>query len=97
MTLTDADRKLLLTYQQIRDTGPQWSARLLKVWLILIVLAGVFAVTTYLAELPAVAGLVFGVVFGAMLRDYRYVRVAKQRWPTIREIIDWQRVEDLSI
>ena len=41
-----------------------------RVWLIMIILVGVFAVTVYYAELPLVAGLVAGLLAGAILRDY---------------------------
>jgi hypothetical protein len=95
MTITEADRRVLLAYSSIKDVGPQWRRKVVRVWLVMIILVGCLAATLFLAELPLLAGFVVGILVGAMLRDYRYVVSAKASWPVVREITDWKRVQEL--
>jgi hypothetical protein len=95
MTITNADRRVLQAYLRMRETGPQLSHKILSFWLVLFILMAAFAVIVYQAELHLLGGLIAGFVVGAFLRDCRYIVQARKAWPVIREITDWNRVQEL--
>ena len=83
----------------MKETGPKWPHRLLVVWLVMVICAGVVTATVAYGELPLTGGLIGGFIAGLLTgtigRDYRYVLEVRRRWPVIREITDWTCVQEL--
>ncbi len=38
----------------------------------------------------------FGMFFGALCRDFGWLRRIKKTWPFTRKVVDWQKVEEFA-
>jgi hypothetical protein len=95
LPLTENQRALLVAYRKYRDQGGPTFAQLLG-WSSLCYLAGgvLIAVTAPLLEFPWPAILLLGWAAGSLYVNVMHARRVLTAWPTIAEIVDWERVEN---
>jgi hypothetical protein len=97
MRLTKHQLKLLRfcdRYHTSRLTLPAILRAFWLEWLLLAVLAGLCSWFIW-AGGPAVGWLYIGACFGAILRDVNRIIALLRTWPTLHEIIRWERVREL--
>lgn len=74
--------------------GLLWTNRF--IYLLLLLIFGVFAVFLYFAIGPAAASYV-GVAFAVLvLRDIGFYRRSVMLWTALQQVLDWTRIEQLA-
>ena len=96
--MNPTESKILKTYADWHAQGVgigKFLQPFVRSWLIVGVLV---AVTTFLlkGKQPTGAGVLWGMLFGAILRDIGYLRKMKIVWPVLEKIIDWGKVQSLT-
>ena len=96
MALTKIQRIVLQRYQGYRRRPPTLLGLFRQSWqvgAILIVASAIVIWFAYNSHVFWAAYLVAGLLVGALARDVGSFRRFLQVWPTLSQILDWQRVE----
>ena len=75
--------------------GLLWANRL--IYLLLLVLFGAFAAFLYFAFGRWMASYVAVAFAVLVLRDIGFYRRSAMLWPTLEQVLDWDRVEKLAV
>ena len=96
--MTQSQRRMLMAYRTVRDSPPTVATflpRLMRPWLLLAVVCGVLVALGVASGFQFVPGLALGLFVGCVARDISWSLKTAQIWPTTREIINWDRVDQL--
>ncbi|HEX5103022.1 MAG TPA: hypothetical protein VFV87_04385 [Pirellulaceae bacterium] len=96
--MTKAQRKMLTAYKAFRDSPPTVLTllpRFLRPWLLLTVVCGVLVALGVVNGFLFVPRLAVGLLVGCVARDIGWSLKTVSGWPTTREVINWDRVEQL--
>ena len=96
--MSPSESKILTTYADWHAHGVGMGKFLrpfIRSWFIVgvLVAAGAFLLKR---NQPTGSGVIWGMLFGAILRDIGYLRKMKIVWPVLEKIIDWGKVQSLT-
>jgi len=97
MFLTREVRKTLEEYRRRRDSPPSVCSMMAAAFPHHLVMLVVFSAAAYLAfeqEIPVVPGIVIGIAVGAVSRDIGYYRRIARLWPTLSQVIAWNKLDE---
>ena len=102
--LSPRQRESLLSMQKLRDELPTAAGMVASNWWRYLILLGYFAllgtgvgVGVYFGQsylIPIGCGF-GGMLFGVLVRDFGTLVATTHMWPVTREVIDWQKVQQL--
>ena len=91
-------RRNLQLYQHFRKQPMTilrlfWANR--RIYLFLLIIFGAFAALVYFAFDFYGAAIVGVALVVLMLRDFAFYRISVAIWPLLREILDWNKIDEL--
>lgn len=97
MPLNDSERKLLALYRFWHQGG---GPRVLKMlgWQLPVYYALLFAISIAfmcLSESKAFSAGMIGFLIGAIIAQVVYLHISVRTWPTIDQVTDWHKVDQL--
>ncbi|QDT54785.1 hypothetical protein Pan44_28230 [Caulifigura coniformis] len=97
MNLDSQSHQLLRAYQRRRLFGVR-SGDMVRViglrWLIML-LIGLAIYWMAVPTMPAIGHTTIGALLGRFAGDLAYFRSSRRIWPTIEQITDWQKIDEL--
>ena len=100
MNLTPLQRRQLLSMRRMRLDAPGIAQLFASGWrgyLVMGAAAALTLVSAFYLQLAWPAALVAGVVIGAVMRDFTWLRATIAGWPLTCSLLDWEKVDALLV